>query len=301
MALAPAGKKQAVTTAKNPVRVSTLLYHSFASTSTSAFKELTVDPGLFSEHMAALREAGCRFIRFRDIPAVVSGSTTPDGSPHRPVVAVTIDDGFADITTGALPALLEHQIPATLFVPTAYVGATAAWLRDEDGHRAMCDWRSLCDLAASGWEIGSHGHRHIAADLSAPATVTADALRSRTLLEEHLGMPVTSFAYPFGYYSKQSHIAVRNAGFSQAGIVSGQHDRSNDDRWRIPRAQIGPGHTPEDLAILVQRRGGDAKWRNRAKQRLWLFGRRRFAWGPPEAAGVGAADAAGTPAADGTI
>ena len=105
-------------------------------------------------------------------------------------------------------------------------------------------------------------------------------------------MAVTSFAYPFGYYSKQGHIAVRDAGFSQAGIVSGQRDRFSDDRWRIPRAQIGPGLTPEDLVALVQRRGGDAKWRNRAKQRLWLFGRRRFAWGPPEAAGVGGADAA---------
>ncbi len=52
---------------------------------------------------------------------------------------------------------------------------------------------------------------------------------------------VTSFAYPFGYYSKQGHAAVRDAGFSQAGIVSGQRDRSIDDRWRIPRAQIGPG------------------------------------------------------------
>ena len=287
-------------TFQKSVRVNTLLYHSFAGTTTNAFKELTVDPGLFSEHMAALRQAGCRFIRFRDIPAVVSGSAPPDGPDSRPVVAVTIDDGFADVTTGALPALLEHQIPATLFVPTAFVGATAAWLRDEDGDRAMCDWQSLCDLAAAGWEIASHGHRHIAADLSAPATVTADALRSRILLEEHLGTSVTSFAYPFGYYSKQSHIAVREAGFSQAAIVSGQHDRSGDDRWRIPRAQIGPGLTPDDLVALVQRRGGNAKWRNRAKQRLWLFGRRRLAWGPPEAAGVGGADAAYSSAAGGT-
>lgn len=281
------------------VRVSTLLYHSFATTSTTAFKELTVDPGLFSEQMAALLDAGCRFIRFRDIPGAVSARTSEEDQPTRPVVAVTIDDGFADITTGAAPALLEHHIPATLFVPTAYVGATAAWLRAEDRHRPICDWQSLGDLSASGWEVASHGHHHIAADLSPPPTVTADAVRSRSLLEDHLGVAVTSFAYPFGYYSKQGRTAVQDAGFSQAGIVSGQRDRFSDDRWRIPRAQIGPGFTPEDLVALVQRSRGDAKWRNRAKQRLWLFGRRRFAWGPPEAAPVGAVGRTEGPVGDG--
>ena len=273
--------------AHKPVQVTTLLYHSFAATTTSSFAELTVEPGLFSEHMAALRDAGCRFIRFQDIPAVVSGSRTAEGPVARPIVAVTIDDGLADVTSGAAPVLHDQQIPATLFVPTAYVGTTAAWLRAEDGQRPMCDWQSLADLAGSGWEVASHGHRHIAADVSAPATVTADAQRSRALLEDHLGLPVGSFAYPFGYYSRQGRSAVQQAGFDQAGIVSGRRDRSSDDRWRIPRAQIGPGMTPEDLVALVQPGTRDARFRNRAKQRLWLLGRRRFGWGPPEAAAAG--------------
>jgi peptidoglycan/xylan/chitin deacetylase (PgdA/CDA1 family) len=136
--------------------------------------------------------------------------------------------------------------------------------------------------------VASHGHRHIAADLSAPETVNADARLSRSLLEDHLGLPVTSFAYPFGYYSKQGGQAVRDAGFDLAGIVSGPHDRSSDNRWRLPRALIGPGLSPEDLVTLIHRRG-DARWRNRAKQQLWLFGRRRFGLGPPEAAPAGCA------------
>ena len=282
--------------ATGPTRVHTLLYHSVADTSTPALKELTVEPSLFSEHMAALRDTGCRFVRFQDIPAVLSGHLAPEGPPSRPIVAVTIDDAFADVMTGAAPALSECDIPATLFVPTAYVGASAAWLTADDGNRPICDWQDLSDLAASGWEVASHGHRHIAADLSAPTVVTADAVCSRNLLEGHLGVAVTSFAYPFGYCSKQGRRAVRKAGFGQAGIVSGLRDRSADDRWRIPRAQIGPGLTPEDLVALVHRRGGDARWRNRGKQRLWLFGRRRFSWGPPEAAAVGVANVWGAPA-----
>ena len=169
-------------------RVTTLLYHSFATSTTAAFKELTVDPGLFAEHMAALRETGCRFIRFRDIPTIDADPTQSDGPSTRPIVAVTVDDALADVMTGAAPTLLEHHVPATLFVPTAYVGDTSAWLPAEDADRPMCDWEALCDLVASGWEVASHGHRHIAADLSAPATVTADARRagcSSKTISEH--------------------------------------------------------------------------------------------------------------------
>ena len=285
--------------AMGSIRVNTLLYHSFAERTTAAFKELTVEPSLFAEHMAALHEAGCRFIRFQDVPSVISGSKVPPGPSSSPIVAVTIDDGFADVTTGAAPALSKYDIAATLFVPTAYVGASAQWLPAEDGDRPLCDWQDLRDLSALGWEVASHGHRHIAADLSAPATVTADALCSRNLLEDHLGVAVTSFAYPFVYFSRQGRTAVRDAGFDQAGIVSGQHDRSGDDRWRLPRAQVGPGMAPQDVVDLVHRRGGDARWRNRAKQQLWLFGRRRFAWGPPEAAPVGGAEEGSAPTLDG--
>jgi peptidoglycan/xylan/chitin deacetylase (PgdA/CDA1 family) len=268
------------------VVVSTLLYHSVAVTSTANFSELTVEPGLFSEHLGALRDAGCRFIRFQDVPAILARHAALEAPPDRPVVAITIDDGLADVVTGAEPALRQQGIPATFFVPTAYVGGSARWLPGDDGNRPLCDWQTLRDLATSGWEIGSHGHRHIAADFSSPATVTADAGHSRSLLEDQIGTAVTSFAYPFGYHSRQGRLAIRTAGFRQAAIVAGMRSRSGDDPWRLPRIQIGPNVTGEDLVVLVTHKGGEARWRKAAKQQLWRFGRRSFAWGPPEATPV---------------
>jgi peptidoglycan/xylan/chitin deacetylase (PgdA/CDA1 family) len=287
MAIAPPGKGQwraMNTLAGRTVNVSILVYHSVADSITLGFRDYTISISRFAEHMAALVDAGCSFVRFQDIPAVLSGEPGPPRQSSSPIVAVTIDDGFADALTGAAPTLSEHGIPATLFVPTAYVGATAGWLPGEDGDRMLCDWQALGDLVVSGWEVASHGHRHIAADLTAPAMVTADAKLSRALLEDHLGAAVTSFAYPFGYHSKESRLAIRAAGFDQAGIVLGVRASSGDDRWTLPRVQVGHDVIPEDLVAMVQRRGGDARWFHLGKQRLWQFGRHRLGWGPPEAA-----------------
>jgi peptidoglycan/xylan/chitin deacetylase (PgdA/CDA1 family) len=43
-------------------------------------------------------------------------------APARDVVAVTLDDGYADNHEHALPVLASMRVPATVFVPTAYVG-----------------------------------------------------------------------------------------------------------------------------------------------------------------------------------
>jgi peptidoglycan/xylan/chitin deacetylase (PgdA/CDA1 family) len=46
----------------------------------------------------------------------------PVGGGERDVVAITLDDGYADNHDHALPLLASMRVPATVFVPTAYVG-----------------------------------------------------------------------------------------------------------------------------------------------------------------------------------
>jgi peptidoglycan/xylan/chitin deacetylase (PgdA/CDA1 family) len=46
----------------------------------------------------------------------------PAGARARDVVAITLDDGYEDNHAHALPVLASMRVPATVFVPTAYVG-----------------------------------------------------------------------------------------------------------------------------------------------------------------------------------
>lgn len=255
--------------------VAVLMYHSIATETTSSFAKLTVDPSLFDEHLAALREQQLNVIPFGEVSSALDAG--------RDAVVITIDDGLADAADGAVPALIRHRLPATFFIPTAFVGSRSAWLRGEDAMRPMLSWSALDDMARAGFEIGSHGKSHLAADLNDPVIVRRDALESRTELEQRLGLAVPSFAYPFGYHAARARRAMREIGFAQACIVSELPVQEGDDRWALPRLTVAQGTTPEALLTMIGSRPTSANrhW-TRAKQRIWHAGRRLAGWGPPE-------------------
>ena len=209
----------------SPATVTVLSYHSIAAHTTPAFAALTVDPSLFDEHMEALHEQNLDVIPFGEVPDALAA--------RRGGVAISIDDGLADAAENACPTLARLGMTATLFIPTGYVGGHAGWLRGEDALRPMLSWATIESLARQGFEIGSHGWMHLAADLNAPELVERDARVSRLELEDRIGRAVSSFAYPFGYHSASGRRAVRAAGYRQACAVGDLPARAGDNRWAL--------------------------------------------------------------------
>jgi|SRR5579871_3572109 len=262
-----------------PRRVAILMYHSVATDTTAAMRELTVEPERFDEQIAALAAAGARFIHAGDVLAVLRGEDDAGGGA--PVVAVTIDDALADVLDAA-EILGRHGATATIYVPTGYVGRRAAWLDDEDARRPIASWTELAGLREAGFEIAAHGHWHIAADLNPPAVVEEDARRSRTEIEDHLGLPVRSFAYPFGFQSRAGRRAIRAAGFESAFAIVHLQARSGDDPLALPRLHVGPGMSGTALATMVTEQRSPLVERGlRGKDRLFHAGRRVRSLGPP--------------------
>lgn len=255
--------------------VAILTYHSIAAATTPSFAKLTVDPVLFEEQLSALHHS-IKVIRFSEVPAALAEG--------RRGAVITIDDGLADAADAAAPALQRQGLPATLFVPTAFVGASASWLRGDDGNRRMLTWSAISELANAGFEIGSHGKFHLAADVNSPELIREDAAVSKAELEEHLGKVVGSFAYPFGYQTRRARRAVRDAGFAQACMVGDLPARAEDDRWALPRLQVNNKTSPEALLAMIGRQptAMAPHWAH-IKQDAWRVGRRLGAnWGPPE-------------------
>jgi peptidoglycan/xylan/chitin deacetylase (PgdA/CDA1 family) len=80
-----------------------------------------VTPAVFAAQIAHLVDTGydiiplARYAQWLDAPA-------ENPLPPKPVV-LTFDDGYANFRH-ALEVLTRHQVTATMFVPTGYIGST---------------------------------------------------------------------------------------------------------------------------------------------------------------------------------
>jgi peptidoglycan/xylan/chitin deacetylase (PgdA/CDA1 family) len=153
---------------------------------------------------------------------------------RRPVV-ITFDDGTADFTEHAVPALARHGLPATLFVATQFV---------EDAEpfpwgAPPVSWAALRDAAAdASVDIGSHTHAHWLMDRLDPAMVDADLDRSIDLIGEHIGTAPAHFAYPKAVVgSPSAEVAVRRR-FRSAALATSRVNRvgrtDTHRLWRTP-------------------------------------------------------------------
>ena len=101
-----------------------LVYHSVAALDWDPFG-IAVSPEQFDAHMEILSR---RFAP-QSLGQLCAGLHRAE-LPQRPVV-VTFDDGYANNLSAAQPSLAAHQIPATLFLATGYVGEQREFWWDE--------------------------------------------------------------------------------------------------------------------------------------------------------------------------
>lgn len=106
---------------------------------------------------------------------------------------VTFDDGTADFVDHALPVLVEHHVPATLYVATRWIEEQRSFW--DDG--TVLSWSALADALSTGLvTIGSHTHSHVLLDRLDPATAAGELDRSIDLIGDRLGVEAAHFAYP---------------------------------------------------------------------------------------------------------
>jgi peptidoglycan/xylan/chitin deacetylase (PgdA/CDA1 family) len=135
--------------------------------------------------------------------------------PPADAVAITIDDGYADVRAVA-PSLRRHAIPATVFVVTGRAGGVNDWDRGELAGRPLLSWRDVEGLAREGVSIGAHTRTHPQLPLLARNGAREEVEGSRADLERRLGAPPETFAYPHGRVDEATASVIGEAGFSLA-------------------------------------------------------------------------------------
>jgi peptidoglycan/xylan/chitin deacetylase (PgdA/CDA1 family) len=104
-----------------------------------------------------------------------------------------------------------------------------------------------------GLQFGSHLLQHHDLTSLAPERAEAQLRDSKQQIEERLGVPCTSFCYPWGKHNAATTDAVRRAGYENAVItVQDRWDRAHPpDPYRIPRTDVRRDYTLDDFSRLV--------------------------------------------------
>jgi peptidoglycan/xylan/chitin deacetylase (PgdA/CDA1 family) len=196
----------------------------------------------FARIIRALQTVG-RFVTTEECIAMMRGERRIVGRCFH----LSLDDGFLNNATNAAPVLRDLGVHATLFVPSAMVGADDATVRAycrRIGYPApirLMSWDDAARLAADGFEIGSHTRTHARfSDISSDPTRLEDEIAgSKREIEARLGLPCRTISWPFGKRTDadtMSLAAAERAGYEACfGAYRGTVIPGRTNRFSVPR------------------------------------------------------------------
>ncbi|MCE7995360.1 MAG: polysaccharide deacetylase family protein [Roseivirga sp.] len=200
--------------------VPTFVYHRFGD---DRYPSTNISNGAFESHLKHLKENGYKSLSFSE-----SIDYLQSRQKAQKVVCLTVDDGYKSFIENGLPLLRAYGFTATVFVNTASVG-----------NPDYLDWEQLKTLKEAGIEIGNHSdsHAYFLSDSldTERQRFGADLIKSQALIEEHLGVAPTAFAFPYGEFDEQMKTIVKGMGLKGAAAQSSGVNSSEGDFYQVPR------------------------------------------------------------------
>lgn len=203
------------------------------------FNSLRVSPKNFEIQIKYLHDNGWHSYTMKE--AILQKKNLPPKS-----VVITFDDGYQDNLTNALPILKKYGFKSTIYL------VNDRHNRDWSGYRkaknegaglkeeAKLSDDEVRELLDSGLiEIGAHTLTHANLNVLSEEEAQNEICVSKQEIEAKFSTACSSFAYPFGLYSKRDADIVvgcnyTNAVTTKVGIV----DLNRCDLFEIPRVTI---------------------------------------------------------------
>jgi peptidoglycan/xylan/chitin deacetylase (PgdA/CDA1 family) len=198
-------------------------------------------------------EAHCRWLaRHRTVVPLADAVDHLDAAGRLPRgwAVLTFDDGFAGVLEHALPVLDRYGLPATVFLVAATLtdeGLEPGWVRTPPSWPITTLTRAeVREMQSHGVDFQSHSWAHLdLVELDHDRCVD-DLRRSKALLEDVLGHPVSHLAYPRGLHDADVRRAAEEAGYSHAYALP--EGKEPAGRYAVPRVGVHRGNGPAVLA-----------------------------------------------------
>ena len=172
------------THAYSEMRCLYLLYH-----------ELRPSPSKYSYSLGT-----SAFATHADVIAEILGNDRSGISP-----TVTFDDGYASDSEYALPILSARGLRAQFFITVGWTGKIAGYM----------GWPQVRSLTDAGYIVGTHGWSHALLTHCSARELDRELNASRKLLEDKLGIAVTTISLPGGRYNGRVLAACQEAGYTK--------------------------------------------------------------------------------------
>jgi peptidoglycan/xylan/chitin deacetylase (PgdA/CDA1 family) len=253
-----------------------LMYHSVSEDpepGVGSYYRVTTSPSRFAEHMLWLKDLGFQGVSVEEALA----KTKPAGTGLR-LAVITFDDGFRDFHTHAWPLLRQHKFTATMYVSTGYIAAE----RKSFLARECLTWDEVRELRKQGARFGSHTVNHPKLYQLPWKQIEMEVAESKWRLEEELGEPVTTFAYPYAFPQENRSFAarltdiLRKCGYESCATTVIGRFQPGDDPFNLKRL---PMNGCDDKALFSAKLEGGYDWVGRpqalVRRMKALLGNRR--------------------------
>jgi len=238
-------------------RVPILMYHSISDNlfaKSHPYYQINTSPGVFSRQMRWLRQNGYRTMDLGEMLAAMHA-----GADLSRVVVITFDDGYQDFYTDGLAVMKQCGFTATIFLATDRIQNVAMRIEGAD----YLTWREVRELHAEGIQFGSHTVTHPDLRSLGPEQIDYELGRSKEVIEQSLGAPVTSFSYPFAFpeedrdFTRYLLDALANHGFENGVSTILGRAKPGHNPFCLPRL---PVNSWDDAALLRAKLEGGYDW-----------------------------------------
>lgn len=191
----------------------------------------------FEKHLKYLKKNNYQTVTFKDL--------TDNRYKHRfdkgnKFVVLTFDDGYVDNYKYAFPLLKKYGFKAVIFLVSDlnYNKWDVDVTENPEKEFHLMNMEMVKEMEEYGIEFGGHTKTHPKLATLTTEEASKEILESKKTLEEKLGHPLVSFAYPYGNLNNSVKNIVASSGYQFAVATDSGDICFSSDLFKIRRIGI---------------------------------------------------------------
>lgn len=188
--------------------------------------------------------------------------------------SITFDDGLLSFLKNALPELKKREIPATIFIPAAYIGKYPKWEQKDQKifyEDRVLDRDEIKKLSDQGIEIASHTLHHTDLRNVQLKIAKEELILSKSILEEITGKEVISFSFPYGSYNDELINLAFDCGYNYVYTTQPEIISLPTKRQVFGRVDVDPDDSMLEFKLKVAGAYAWLPWASRWKKKIKMF------------------------------